>query len=169
MVRGIALCFERLFWVHIRSPSEGVELGAKGVALKDDGEGGVEVVEDGSGGEGFLEEGEYTLAPAVPVPRGVLPCEPVEGFGDLGVVINELAVEIGKTKEGLHLVYTLGWRSVEDGFHLSGVHVNAIWSDYDAKVLDFSGVEQALLRLGVEVVLLELFEDVADVVVVLFQ
>ncbi|KAG6877203.1 hypothetical protein C0993_009442 [Termitomyces sp. T159_Od127] len=86
-----------------------------GVALKDNGEGGVEVAEDGGRGEGLLEESEYTLAPAVPVPWGVLPCEPVEGFGDPGVVINEPAVEIGETKEGLHLFYTPGWRPVEDG------------------------------------------------------
>ncbi|KAG6867762.1 hypothetical protein C0993_011451 [Termitomyces sp. T159_Od127] len=41
-----------------------------GVAFEDNGERGVEVAEDGGRGEGFLEEGEYTLAPAVPVPRG---------------------------------------------------------------------------------------------------
>ncbi|KAG6899729.1 hypothetical protein C0993_007459 [Termitomyces sp. T159_Od127] len=119
--------------------SDGV---VEGVALEDNEEGGVEVAEDGGRGEGFLEEGEYTLALAVPVPQDVLPHEPVEGFSDPGVIINEPAVEIGKTKEGLHLIYTLGWRPVEDGFHLSRVHVNTIWSDYDAKVLDFgAGVE----------------------------
>ncbi|KAG6867264.1 hypothetical protein C0993_005123, partial [Termitomyces sp. T159_Od127] len=118
------------------------------VTLEDDGEGRVEVVEDGGGGEGFLEEGEYTLAPAVPVPWGVLPHEPVEEFGDPGVVINELAVEISKIKEGLHFFYTPGWRPVEDGFHLSRVHANAVQSDYDTEVLDFGGVEQALLQLG---------------------
>ncbi|KAG6875530.1 hypothetical protein C0993_008775 [Termitomyces sp. T159_Od127] len=100
-------------------------------------------------GEGFLEEGEYTLALAVPVPWGVLSHEPVEEFGDPRVVINEPAIKIGETKEGLHLFYTLRWRPVEDGFHLSGVHANAIQSDYDAKVLDFNGVKQALLQFGV--------------------
>ncbi|KAG6897125.1 hypothetical protein C0993_007774 [Termitomyces sp. T159_Od127] len=79
-----------------------------GVAFEDDGERGVEVAEDGGGGEGFLEESEYTLALAVSVPSGVLPCKPVEGFGDPRVVIYELAVEIGKTKERLHLFYALG-------------------------------------------------------------
>ncbi|KAG6899368.1 hypothetical protein C0993_010854 [Termitomyces sp. T159_Od127] len=113
----------------------------EGITFEDNGEGGVEVVKDGGRGEGFFEEGEYTLALAVPVPRGVLPCEPVEGFGDPKVVINELAVEIGKTKEELHLFYTLGWRPVENGFHLGGVHVNAVWDDNDAKVLDFGGVK----------------------------
>ncbi|KAG6876611.1 hypothetical protein C0993_001926 [Termitomyces sp. T159_Od127] len=81
--------------------------------------------------------------------KGVLSCEPVEGFGDPRVVINELAVEIGKTKEGLHLFYTLWQRPVEDGLHLSRVHANTIWSDYDTKVLNFGGVEQALLQFGI--------------------
>ncbi|KAG6899325.1 hypothetical protein C0993_011202 [Termitomyces sp. T159_Od127] len=124
----------------------------RGVTFEDNGERGVKVVEDGGGGEGLLEEGEYALPPAVPVPWGVLPCEPVEGFGDSGVVINEPAVEIGETKERLHLFYALGWRPVEDGFHLGGVHANAVWGDDDT-----------------EVVLLESFEDAADVIVVFFQ
>ncbi|KAG6893166.1 hypothetical protein C0993_001864, partial [Termitomyces sp. T159_Od127] len=118
------------------------------VTFEDDGEKEVEVAEDGDRGEGFLEESEYTLTPAVPVPWGVLLHELVEEFGDPGVIINKLAVEIGKTKEGLHLFYTPGWRPVEDGFHFSGVYVNTVWDDYDAKVLDFGGVKRALLWLG---------------------
>ncbi|KAG6882681.1 hypothetical protein C0993_009598, partial [Termitomyces sp. T159_Od127] len=90
-----------------------------GIAFENNRKGGVKVVEDGGGGEGFFEEGKYALALAVPVPWSVLSHEPVEGFGDLGVIINEPAVEVGETKEGLHLFYTLGQRPVEDGFHLS--------------------------------------------------
>ncbi|KAG6867742.1 hypothetical protein C0993_011752 [Termitomyces sp. T159_Od127] len=165
MVECVALHLKQLLGVHIQSPGDGVRLGTKpelittgvylqeytgdsivrSIALEDDGEGGVKVAEDGGGGEGFLEEGEYTLALAVPVPWSILSREPVEGFGDPRVVINETAIEIGKTKEGLHFFYTLGWRLVEDGFHLSRVHVNAIQGGYDAEVLDFGSMEQALL------------------------
>ncbi|KAG6883932.1 hypothetical protein C0993_002736 [Termitomyces sp. T159_Od127] len=116
----------------------------RGVAFKDNREGGVKMVEDGGGGEGFFEEGEYALALAVPVPRSVLSCEPVERFSEPGVIINELAVKVGKTKEGLHLFYALGQRPVEDGLHLSGVHANAIWVNYDAEVLWFSVAEANL-------------------------
>ncbi|KAG6875453.1 hypothetical protein C0993_009193, partial [Termitomyces sp. T159_Od127] len=93
-----------------------------GVAFKNNEERGVKVAKDGAGGEGFLEEGEYTLAFAVPVPWGVLSCEPVEGFGDPRVIINGLAVKVGKTKKGLHLFYLLRWRPVEDGLHLSRIN-----------------------------------------------
>ncbi|KAG6899677.1 hypothetical protein C0993_007988 [Termitomyces sp. T159_Od127] len=111
--------------------------------------GGVKVAEDGGRGEGFLEEGEYALALAVRVSWSVLSHEPVEEFSDPKVIINELAVEVGKTKEGLHLFYTLEWRPVEDGLHLSRVHANTVWDDYDAEILNFGGVEQALLQFGV--------------------
>ncbi|KAG6876809.1 hypothetical protein C0993_000296 [Termitomyces sp. T159_Od127] len=61
-------------------------------------------------------------------------------------------VEVGETKKGLHLFNVLGQKPVEDGLHLSGVHVNTIWDNDDVKV-----------------VLLESFEDIADVVMVLFH
>ncbi|KAG6876792.1 hypothetical protein C0993_000407 [Termitomyces sp. T159_Od127] len=111
--------------------------------------GEVEVAEDAGRGEGFFEEGEYALALAVPVPWGVLSRPPVEGFSDPGVIINEPAVEVGETKEGLHLFHTPGRRPVEDGLHLSGIHANTVQGDYDTKVLNFGGVEQALLQFGV--------------------
>ncbi|KAG5345915.1 hypothetical protein C0989_001198, partial [Termitomyces sp. Mn162] len=61
--------------------------------------GGVEMAEDWSGGEGLLQEEEYALALAVPIPRGVLPCEPVEGLGNSGVVVDEAAIEVSKPQE----------------------------------------------------------------------
>ncbi|KAG6867219.1 hypothetical protein C0993_005547 [Termitomyces sp. T159_Od127] len=112
-----------------------------GVTFENNREGGIKVVEDGGRGEGFFEEGEYALALAVTVPQGILSHELVEGFSDPGVIINEPAVEVGKTKEGLHLSYAPGWRPVENGLHFSGVHANPIWGNYDAKVLNFDGVK----------------------------
>ncbi|KAG6875724.1 hypothetical protein C0993_007793 [Termitomyces sp. T159_Od127] len=113
----------------------------RGVAFKYDGKGGVEVVEDGDGGKGFFEEGEDTSSFFVPVPWGVLSCETVEEFGDLRVVIKELAIEVGKTKKKLHTFYVPGWRPIEDGLHLSRVHAKSVQGDNDTEVLNFDGVK----------------------------
>ncbi|KAG6864750.1 hypothetical protein C0993_008562, partial [Termitomyces sp. T159_Od127] len=70
-----------------------------GVTFENDGESRVKVAEDGGGSEGFFEEGEHALAFAISVPWSVLSHELVEEFGDPGVIINEPAVEVGKTKK----------------------------------------------------------------------
>ncbi|KAG5337483.1 hypothetical protein C0989_009541 [Termitomyces sp. Mn162] len=71
-----------------------------GVAFKHNQQGGVKMAEDWSGGEGPLqEEEEYALALAVPIPRGVLLNELVEGFGDPGVVVDEAAIKVSKPQE----------------------------------------------------------------------
>ncbi|KAG6884603.1 hypothetical protein C0993_009662, partial [Termitomyces sp. T159_Od127] len=106
----------------------------RGVAFEYNGKGSVKMVEDKGGHEGCFEEGEYALALAVPVLWGVLSCEPVKGFGDPGVIINEPVIEVGKTKKGLHLYNVPGWRPIEDDLHLSRVHANSIQSDNDAEV-----------------------------------
>ncbi|KAG5349951.1 hypothetical protein C0989_001079 [Termitomyces sp. Mn162] len=70
-----------------------------GIALEHDWPGGVKMAENRSGGEGPLQEEEYALALAVPIPRGVLLRESVEGFGDPRVVVNEMAIKVSKPQE----------------------------------------------------------------------
>ncbi|KAH0588604.1 hypothetical protein H2248_004431 [Termitomyces sp. 'cryptogamus'] len=59
--------------------ASGIQLGeysgdgiVRGIAFEHNWQGGVKMAEDWSGGEGLLEKEEYTLAFAVPIPRGVL-------------------------------------------------------------------------------------------------
>ncbi|KNZ76694.1 hypothetical protein J132_08973, partial [Termitomyces sp. J132] len=108
-------------------------------------------------GEGLFEEGENTLAFAILVPGGVPPGEPIEGFHDPRVDVNEPAIEVSKPQKRLYFFDILQWRPVENGLDLGWVHTYAIWSNNNSKVFDLHGVEGALLGFGMEVVLLELF------------
>ncbi|KAG5348403.1 hypothetical protein C0989_010601 [Termitomyces sp. Mn162] len=70
-----------------------------GIAFEYNWQGGVKMAEDQDGGEGLLEEEEYTLALAVPIPRGVLSHESVERFGDSRVVVDESAIKVSEPQE----------------------------------------------------------------------
>ncbi|KAG5335312.1 hypothetical protein C0989_001470 [Termitomyces sp. Mn162] len=120
------------------------------------------MVEDWSGGEGLLQEEEYTLALAVAIPRGVFLHESVEGFGDSGVVVDESVIKVSKPQKGLYLLDIPQWRPIEYSFNLGGVHVHTIGSDNDPKVFDLCHVKGAFLEFGMKVILLESFQDAAD-------
>ena len=58
---------------------------------------------DRSGSEGFLEAVEGCSAGIIEVPVGTFAGEPGEWNSDLGIVLNEMVVEISKSKEGLNV------------------------------------------------------------------
>ena len=70
---------------------------------------------DGSCREGYFEGVERTPTLLGKVPRGVLSGEPSEGNHDIGVIVNELMVEVGEAQEGLDILYPSGLRPVADG------------------------------------------------------
>ncbi|KAG5334288.1 hypothetical protein C0989_003511, partial [Termitomyces sp. Mn162] len=106
--------------------NDGEELFVIDLVVELHGQGGVKVAEDWGRGEGLFEEGKYALAPTILVPGGVLPGESVERFGDPGVVVNELVMEVSKPQEGLYLFDILGWGLVEDGLDLGWIHVYSV-------------------------------------------
>ena len=69
--------------------------------VRGDGEGGGEVreVKDGFREEEAFEGVEGGLARGGPIPGEVLLCKVKEGSGDVGVVGDKSAVEVGKAKE----------------------------------------------------------------------
>ena len=107
-----------------------------GVCLEEDGTRGVfeGVSCDGEGGgkvwevenwfqqeEGF-EGVKGGLAGRRPVPREVFLGEVNERSGDIGVVWNELSVEIGKAKEGSDIFNLFGGWPTSNPIQLDGVH-----------------------------------------------
>jgi len=63
--------------------------------------------EDQSLGKSLLEGAERGVSLGIPVPRYVLVSEAGEGYNDVGIVENEMSVEVGKAKEGLNLLEVL--------------------------------------------------------------
>lgn len=81
------------------------------------------------------------MALIVPTLGGVLLSQLVEGFSNAGVVVDELAVQVCKAKEGLYLL-NIFWRGpVENGFNLCRVYADSLWDDDDTKIFDFYGVK----------------------------
>eukprot|EP00896_Chara_braunii_P021225 GBG79101.1 hypothetical protein CBR_g28816 [Chara braunii] len=110
---------------------------------------GVGDLEDRGCGDGLLEL--------------VLAGEFVERVRDLGKVANEWAVIFGKAKEGKELEKGLGWRVLDEGCDLRGVHMDAISGDNMVEVFDARSGKRTFVELGVEFLLSEDREDLAEV------
>jgi len=63
--------------------------------------------EDQSLSKSLLEGAECGVGLGIPVPRHVFVGEASEGYNDVGVVENEMLVEVGKAEEGLNLLEIL--------------------------------------------------------------
>ena len=70
---------------------------------------------DGSYHEGYFEGIEQMLTLLREVSRGVLSGELSEGNHDVGVVVDELTIEVGEAQKGLDILYPSGLRPVADG------------------------------------------------------
>jgi hypothetical protein len=93
----------------------------------------------------------------------------MEWVGDLGEVLDEAAVEVGKPDESSDVTERLGDRPVADSFNLGGVHADLSLMDNQAQVLDLGLLELAFLGSEVEIVLLQVGKDLVDDGAVLFQ
>ena len=136
-----------------------------GVSLEEDGarrvfrricgdsEGGGEVgkVEDGFREEETLEGVEGGLAGRRPVPREVFLGEVEERAGDIGVVRDEMSVEVGEAEKRTN-VFHLGWGGPTcDSIELDGVHGQLAGFHDHAEVFYLVGGELALLKFQVKV------------------
>ena len=93
-------------------------------SVRGDGKGGGEVreVKDGFRKEEAFEGAEGGLARRGPIPGEVLLGEVEEGAGDVGIVGDESAVEIGEPKERAN-IFHLSWRRpVCNAVELDGIH-----------------------------------------------
>ena len=63
------------------------------------------------------------------VPGGAFSGESCEGNHDFQVAVNELMIEIGKTKEGLDITNLLRFGPVLDRLDLFSAHLESIWCE----------------------------------------
>ncbi|GBG74630.1 hypothetical protein CBR_g19037 [Chara braunii] len=124
---------------------------------------GVGDLENRGRGDGLLEQVESVLAAIVPMERLVLAGEFVERVRDLGKVANERALIVGKAKEGTELEEGLGWGVLDEGCDLRGVHTDAFSGDNKAEVFDARSGKRTFAELGVEFLLAEDRENLAEV------
>ncbi|KIO01585.1 hypothetical protein M404DRAFT_149669 [Pisolithus tinctorius Marx 270] len=111
------------------------------------------VSENRSRVEGILQAEESGAALLGKVPRSTLSCEASEWNNDVGVVINELSVEICETKERLDVLHLPQLRPVMDCLNLLSRHGETRGRKNITEVLDGVGVKLALLRLGIKAML----------------
>ncbi|KIO02034.1 hypothetical protein M404DRAFT_148603 [Pisolithus tinctorius Marx 270] len=114
--------------------------------------------ENRSGAEGILQVEESRAALLGKVPRSTLSCEASEWNDNVGVVINELSVEICKTKERLDVSHLLQLRPVADCLNLLSRHGETGGRKNITKVLNGVRVKLALLQLGIKAMLLKVAE-----------
>ncbi|KAF9799457.1 hypothetical protein IEO21_10567 [Rhodonia placenta] len=91
----------------------------------------------------------------------ITPCESVEWSRDLGEVLNEAAVEVGKPPELLNIFLVPGYRPLINSFQLRGIHRYLIATEHIADVVDLGNVPFTLLRLQEQIVILKASKDLA--------
>ncbi|KIN93115.1 hypothetical protein M404DRAFT_161010, partial [Pisolithus tinctorius Marx 270] len=91
-------------------------------------------------------------------PRSTLLCEVSEWNDDVGVVINELSVEICETKERLDVSHLLQLRPVTDCLDILSRHGETGGRKNITEVLNGVGVKLTLLWLGIKTMLLKAAE-----------
>jgi len=124
--------------------------------------------EDRSCGESLLEciEGRLTILGKIPL--DVLPSQLCERNCDIGVVMDELLIEVGKPKERLDIFHFAGYRPLLDGLDLVGGHGEAVQREDISEILYGVMVPFAFTRAWKQVVFLESPENVSNVFMMLF-
>ena len=74
------------------------------------------------GSEGVLESIESALTVLRENPRGILPGEPGKRDHNVKVVENEPVIEVGKSQEGLDVLYLTRFRPIGDGLYFVQRH-----------------------------------------------
>jgi len=120
------------------------------------------VGKDRSGGEGLLQEVKGGATVLTKIPRNVLAGKPCERYDDVRVVEDETMVEVCKTEKRLNVFHLAGFWPVGDGFDFVGRHGEAIGGEAEAQVFGGGGMEFTFFRLSKEVMLAEVSEDFAD-------
>ena len=117
------------------------------------------MVKDGHCSERVLEEPESGVAGGRPIPRGVLASEAVKQDGEIGVISDESTVEVGKSKERLHVLDFARGGPVLNDFDLRIVHFEAFRTDNKAKEVRGIDAEVALFEFGEQIIQVEAAED----------
>src|ERR1700730_16099310 len=125
--------------------------------------------DDRSGGEGGFQGVECGLAVIRPEPRSIFSGKAGHWSDDVGVSMDETAVEIGKSEERLYVFNLPQSGPFLYHFNLSHVHRKSGWRQYKSEVLHGFSMKFTLCWVQEETVLLEPSEYLSDVFDVLFQ
>ena len=142
---------------------------AGGISVNNEGELGVGEDQHGMTLHGVLEGLESGGLKFTPDEGSVVVSELRERGGDLGEVLDELAVVAGGTEERAHVSHFGRGRPFLHGFDLVVHHANAIATDMVTEELDLMLEELALGLLGVEFLLAEDVQHLANMVFVLVE
>ena len=117
------------------------------------GEGGGEIgeVEDGLCKEETFEGLKGGLASGGPVPREILLSEVEERAGDIGIVRDELSVEIGEAKERANVLHLSWCGPICNAIEFDRVHGQLAGFNDHAEVFYLVGGELALFKFQMEV------------------
>ena len=89
--------------------------------------------------------------------------KPCERNDNVGVVMDELMVEVHKSEEGLDVLNFPQFRPIGDGLNFLRRYGESVGRKTETEVLGGGGMELTFLWLGEEIVLSEVSEDFADV------
>ena len=123
----------------------------RGVSGNSEGGGEVGKVKDGFGEKELFEGVKGGLASRGPVPREIFLGEVEEGAGDVGVIGDEVAVEIGEAKEGANVFHFGRGRPTCDSIEFDGVHGQLSWFNDHPEVFYLVGGKLALFEFQVKV------------------
>ena len=104
---------------------------------------------------------EGCFAAITPVELGVFLGQIDERSGEVGVVGDEVAIEIAYAKERSDVFDFRGGRPFRDPFEFGRVHGNVSGSDDHSKIVNFLGIKCALGRFQEKTLLSEDIEDSA--------
>lgn len=107
------------------------------------------VGKDWSRGESFLEVLERFSAIVGKVPLDVLLGETSERNDDVGVVVNETTVEVGKSEEGLNIPDFPWRRPFGNGLDFNGIHGETFGREDVTEIFDSVRGEGALVGAGI--------------------
>ena len=99
----------------------------------------------------------------------LFPCELVEWFRDLAVVLDESSVEVTESKETLEFFQLLWCQPACQGLGFDRIHLNSPFRYYHPQVLNFFFFDLALLWFDVEFVCLEDLQNLLGDSSVLFK
>src|SRR5579859_2577265 len=118
-----------------------------GVCFEYGGECGIKMAEDWSGGEGRPILFECGLGSVVPVEFATLLQKRCHWRGEFTEVLNEAAVEVGKTQKDSDVVHRFGHRPCSDRADLSRIHLHPVRPDDVPQESHFLLMKLALARL----------------------
>ena len=96
-------------------------------------------------------------------PRSVFVGKPCKGNNNVGVVVDELAIKVLESEEGLNVLNFLQFQPIGNGLNFLCRHGESVRRETETKVFGGGGMEFTLLWLGEEIVLSEVSEDFMDV------